>query len=224
MIRKKKQPSGERQPPAENMPGDRALNDLRKRAELELAKTGSVRPKGARAANIAEQLALHELQVYQIELQMQNLELRRSQAELEIAKERYFSLYDLAPVGYITSRENFVITEANLTIADMLGVARSALLQKPFTGFIFSADQNIFYLANRRLFSTHEPQTCEIRLLAKEGEAFWVTITAILQTGVNRELSAWMTVNNTNARRLAEDALRESEARYRALAEKKTDS
>lgn len=209
------------EPPAEDAFAGGVANDLRKRAELHLAKTGI---KGPRAKNIGEQLALHELQVYQIELQMQNIELRRNQAELEIAKERYFNLYDLAPVGYITYREDTLITEANLTIADMLGAPRSELLQKTFNRFIFSVDQDIFYLANKQLWSTHEAQTCEVRLVPKTGEAFWVTINAILQTGTNRELSAWATVNNINARRLAEEALRASEAHYRALTEKKPES
>ena len=66
---------------------------------------------------------IHELHVHQIELEMQNEELRRAQAELDAARSRYFDLYDLAPVGYCTISEKGLILEANLTAATMLGVA-----------------------------------------------------------------------------------------------------
>lgn len=64
---------------------------------------------------------IHELRVYQIELEMQNEELRRMQGELGASQARYFDLYDLAPVGYVTVNEKGLIFEANLTAATLLG-------------------------------------------------------------------------------------------------------
>jgi PAS domain-containing protein len=87
---------------------------------------------------------LHELRVHQIELEMQNEELRRAQAELEAARARYFDLYDLAPVGYCTLSEQGLILETNLTAATLLGVARGALVQQPISRFIFPEDQDLY--------------------------------------------------------------------------------
>src|SRR5579859_7178983 len=70
------------------------------------------------------QLLLHELDVHQVELQMQNEQLRRAQAEIEVARDRYLELYNFAPIGYLTINSQGVILEANLTFAQMLGVDR----------------------------------------------------------------------------------------------------
>ena len=88
---------------------------------------------------------LHELRVHQIELEVQNEELRRAQAELEASRARYFDLYDLAPVGYFTVSEQGLILEANLTAAGLLGVPRAALVNKPLTRFIVRGDQDIYF-------------------------------------------------------------------------------
>ena len=76
---------------------------LRKRAEEKAAES----PKETEPLSpAATRLTLHELRVHQIELEMQNEELRRAQAELDASRALYFDLYDLAPVGYVTVAEN----------------------------------------------------------------------------------------------------------------------
>jgi PAS domain S-box-containing protein len=119
---------------------------------------------------------LHELLVHQIELEMQNQELRRVQTELDAARERYFDLYDLAPVGYCTLSEQGLILETNLTAATLLGVARRILLNQPISRFILHEDQDIYYLHRLQLFKTGEPQACELRMMKMGGKIFWAQL------------------------------------------------
>ena len=99
--------------------------------------------------------------MHQIELEMQNHELCRTQQELEASRAKYFDLYDSAPVGYVTLNEKGIIVEANQTAAGLLGQERSALIGQPLTCFIAREDQNIYYLCNKKLFQTLENQECE---------------------------------------------------------------
>ena len=115
----------------------------------------------------------HELQVHQIELEMQNDELRRVQAELSINNERFFDLYDLAPVGYVTVGENGLILEANLTAATLLDVVRGMLIQRPFFQFILDEDRDLFYLHRTKLVQTGKPHSCQLRMMKKDGTIFW---------------------------------------------------
>ena len=93
------------------------------------------------------QRTLHELRVHQIELEMQNEELRRAQVELGTSRSRYFDLYELAPVGYFTIRELGLILEANLTASQLLGLARKSLVNQSISQFIAGIDREIFFLS-----------------------------------------------------------------------------
>ncbi len=119
---------------------------------------------------------MHQLQVHQIELEMQNDELRRTQWQLDAARIRYFDLYDLAPIGYCTIDEKGMIIEANLMAARLLGCDRTALVKQPLSRFIVKADQDTYYLHRKLLLELTDPQTCELRMLDKEGATFWVSL------------------------------------------------
>ncbi|MFA4985963.1 MAG: ATP-binding protein [Candidatus Brocadiia bacterium] len=124
------------------------------------------------------QHALHELRVHQIELEMQNEELRRAQVDLDTARARYFDLYDMAPVGYFAISESGIILEANLTAANMLGVARDALVNYPMVPFVLKEDQDIYYLYCKQTTETCVPHACELRLVRGNGTEFWAHLTA----------------------------------------------
>ena len=99
---------------------------------------------------------VHELDTYRIELELQNKDLRNTQEKLETSRRRYADLYDFAPVAYLTLSDKGLVLEANLTAADMLGVAGGHLLKQPFSAYIDFADQDIFYRHRDRLLATGE--------------------------------------------------------------------
>jgi len=107
---------------------------------------------------------VEELQVHQVELEMQNDELRSMQCELEQSRKKYSDLYDFAPVGYLTLSEEGRIVEANLTAARQLGVERSILIGKPFNLYASENCREELHLHLRTVFKTRQPHTCEIKL------------------------------------------------------------
>jgi two-component system, cell cycle sensor histidine kinase and response regulator CckA len=172
--------AGDRGDPADSR--DRARDDaadLRRRAEARLDEAPGAVPVELEGLSLDHVRGmLHELKVHQIELELQNEELRRSRAELEVSHERYFDLFDLAPVGYFTLAEDSVILEANLTGGGLLGVARGDLVDRPFTGFVFPEDQDVYYLHRRVVVNTGSPATCELRLVRTDGS----TLHALLES------------------------------------------
>ncbi len=152
-------------------------DEMRRQAE-EKARANGAKPSQA-LSPVESEKVLHELQVHQIELEIQNEELRRAQQELATAQARYFELYDLAPVGYCTVSEHGLVLEANLTAGTMLGLGRGALVNQMFSRFILSEDQDIFYQHRKQLLETGRPQDCELRMVKNGGTAFWAHITAV---------------------------------------------
>jgi len=174
-------------------------SDIRQQAE----KIAASCPDHNTCLSLKEtRLMIHELRVHQIELEMQNEELRRVQAELDTTRLRYFDLYDLAPVGYVTLSETNMILEANLTAATLLGVIRNALLRNPISKFILKEDQDTFYRFHKKLFMTGEPQSCELWMLKSDGSTIWVHLSAtISQNAANEPVCRLVLVDITELKR-----------------------
>ena len=151
---------------------------LRQRAEAQFLKNTAAMSRPLSSVETEE--LLHELQVHQIELEMQNDELRRSQAELDTARADYFDLYDLAPVGYLTVSKEGLIQKANLCAATMLGVVRNFLFHKPLPRFIFPEDQDVYFQRHKRLTESGELQNGVMRLKRADGSPLWVLLQASL--------------------------------------------
>jgi len=191
---------------------------LRKRAEALARERAGEMPKDLEAPPLDVALrALHELRVHQIELEMQNEELRRTQEELEFSRARYFDLYDLAPVGYFTLSEKGLILEANLTAAKLLGVARNALVKQPLSRFILPADQDIHYQHRKQLLATGASQSWEMRLLRKDAGPFWAQVEATTAPGVDGAPVCRAVVSDITERKLDAEKRAKVETQYRQL-------
>jgi PAS domain S-box-containing protein len=120
---------------------------------------------------------VHELQIHQIELEIQNKELEEIQQELEASKNRFKDLFDFAPVGYMTVSDKGLIVEANCTAASLLSVVTETMVGQSFSRFILFEDQDIYYHHRAAIFETAEPQTCKLRLLRTNLPPFWARLT-----------------------------------------------
>ena len=179
-------PSSSGTAPSPALERDQTARPLRERAEA------SAREQSRRSREQIEDLPvekvgkiLHELYVHQIELEMQNEELQRMQAELDAAHARYFDLYELAPSGYCTLDDQGVIVGANLTMANLLDVTRGTLIDQPISRFIYRDDGDLFYLLKRRLIKTGEVQSRELRMIKSDGAPFLVYLVASFSYGVD---------------------------------------
>ena len=126
-----------------------------------------------------DQGLLHELQVHQIELEMQNEELRKAQELLDESLAKYSDLYDFAPVGYVTSNREGLILEANLTFADQIGIERGRLIHTPFWLYAAALDRGKFRSHLDLVFKTKERQSCELRLESPHGPKRYVQVDSI---------------------------------------------
>lgn len=162
---------------------------------------------------------IRQLQQHQLELEMQNQQLRRMQAEPAAAQERCVDLCDLAPVGDFTIGPKGLILEANLSAAVLLGVERSDLVRQPVSRFIAPEDRAIYNRHNEQALAADTPQECELRMLKTDGTPFWVVLrTAAIRcedgTSVLRTAAS-----DISGRKRTEETLLESEQKVRRLNE-----
>jgi len=185
--------------------------DMRRRAEAKVREE-QLLPENFEALSGKEvERLFHELRVHQIQLEMQNEELRRAHAELEGTRARYFDLYDLAPVGYLTLSDKGVILEANLTAANFLGVSRCKLNNRHLAPFLYKKDQDSFYLHCKQGGCQCEPYMCEARMVRQDGTVFWAQLAI---TGLRQDEGPDLyriALSNITAQKQMEQALRESE-------------
>ena len=151
--------------------------ELRRHAEARLRK----RPRKQRSkagdpqSEADPRRLLHELQVHQVELEVQNTELQEARNRMEALLEKYTDLYDFAPVGYFSVDEQGRILEANLTGAALLGVERSRLISRRLPRYMVPTSQPIFAAFLERVFAGTGKQVCEAALLRQDAAAFWAS-------------------------------------------------
>jgi PAS domain S-box-containing protein len=151
---------------------------------------------------------VHELRVHQIELEIQNEELRNTQLELAESRNKYCELYDFAPVGYFTMNKEGLIVGANLTGAAFLGEERSNLLKNKLSHFIAPDSQDEFYLHRKQVVESGAMQSCEVKLRRKDGTEFFAQLVSVAVTGQKDEYDQFhMTLTDITERKQTEEEL-----------------
>jgi len=119
---------------------------------------------------------IHDLRVHQVELELQNDELRRTQQELEISRDRFAKLYHQAPVGYLTIDHSGLVTEANQTFSSMLNVGLSKIIRSPLIKYIHSQDLALFRGRFKAFFKNPEHKNMVIRLRGGSDRYFYARL------------------------------------------------
>lgn len=164
----------------------------------------------------------HELQVHQIELEMQNEDLRQTQLELEESRNKYFELYDLAPVGYLTL-ERGVITNANLAVAGLLDLDRKDLIEKRFSQFVVPDSQDDYYHYINQVSQNLLPSTCELKLNTKEnGDRFVQLSSAPMSSVATQNLQLRLAITDITTLKLAEKQAQDYQKKLKSLTSKLT--
>lgn len=169
-------------------------------------KIRAAKPKSANAATAKRLKSLiHQLEVHQVELNIQNEELRRAQVELAVSRDRYTDLYEFAPIAYVTLDKRGRILEGNLMAATLLGVERRSLLRTDFARFVTSTSQDEWYLHRRAAISEDGIQQCELEVHRADGTLLSVRAESIGSGSGSGRHCCTALVDITEKKRAAEE-------------------
>jgi PAS domain S-box-containing protein len=186
--------------------GTTSAREIRRRAVAQVDERPC--PKSSDLSAEETDKVLHEFRVHQIELEMQNEELQRTHHALDALRSRYFDLYDLAPIGYVTLAESGLILESNLRFSSLVGLPKEEIINQPLSRFIFSDDQDIFYLHRKKLFASGKRQTFQLRLKRREGSPYWAHLEATRASYEDPETaSCRLTATDISEQRMLEEGL-----------------
>ena len=198
------------------VPGSKQTDGLRKQAEKRSRKpVDSI----GETSDIEVKKLIHELEVHQIELEMQNEALRKSQMEAAESQYKYSDLYDFAPVGYFTFDKKGRIIEGNVTGASLLGTEKRSLNKQPFQRFITPGHFSIFQSHLQVAEETQSKQICKLKLTGKDDSLFDALIDTIAVINANGKFDHYRSTVTDITEITRAEALRESEIKYRGLYE-----
>ncbi len=194
---------------------ERPKDTLRKKAERNLSKK-----KGALTEIPSGNMKklVHELQVHQIELEMQNEELRKAQVEIERSRSKYVDLYDFSPAGYYIFDQMGIIKELNLAGARLLGVERSFIIDKPFQPFVDREYADTFIHHRLSVLRNGDRQSCGLKLVRMDKSSFYVSMESV-PTNDGEGKSKWVrsAIIDITELKKKEQMLLESENRLQLL-------
>ncbi len=191
------------------------FKDLRKKALTRLQRR---RPDLSGLDTGDMKVLVHELEVHQVELEVQNEELRRTQSELIDARDAYLDLYEFAPAGYLSVNDDGTIRRLNLTAATLMGEERAKLMGRRVETLIIPEDRDACYRLLRESAAENASRTKDLRRVCPDGRVIWLNATAVPVRDVTDAREGFrVTLFDVTARREAEAALQQSEATFRSL-------
>jgi PAS domain S-box-containing protein len=198
-------------------PSDK-YSHLRDRAEDRLRQS-SIKMPDIRDLSVEEtENVLNDLLVHIHEQEIHIEDLHDARQAVEIARHEYSGLYDFAPVAYFTLSDKGLIQDVNFEGAKLIQSEKTQLVNMPFSHFVHHDDKDVYHGHNERVFERRSKQTCEVRLVKSGGAVFHAQLRTIAVTdGKNRPTLARIVVTDITDHKKSEQALRESEQRYREL-------
>ena len=189
-------------------------DSLRAAAEAKLARAHAPKQMQRPPEEI-----LHELQVHQIELEMQNEQLLQLQVELKKSLDCYVDFYDMAPVGYLTLSREEMIDKANLTGAALLGVERNELPHHRFAPFVATEDLDRWHRHFQNVLKRDDTATCELALQRRDGSRFFGQLDCLRLSKADKTPAVRIVLTDITERKRAEDVVRTQEEFFRMIVE-----
>lgn len=197
-----------------NIENKSQVNELLRLKAEELKKNKCQLKFDGKGCGVTTLKLIHELEVHQMELEMQNEELLLAKEQAEQAIEKYTELYDYAPCGYFTLSQDGTVIEANRTGDDMLGKLHSSVLNSQFGFFITDDTKNIFSAFLERLFKSKVTESCEVNLITKDKKSFFGYLSGVIARDTGQ---CNVTLIDITERKEAELALEDSKKRYKEI-------
>lgn len=200
---------------------------LRKQAEEKLKKAIRESDQMPDEAALSIKELIHELQVHQIELEMQNKELQQTQKKLKTSKQKYSNLYDFAPVSYLTLDKDAKILKANVTTCEKFGIARDNFVNRSFYDFINEDDRDLLYLHLQKVFDKKGQKSCELRLKIPENNEKSEWFHGLVKSNAFDDLDGntlcRSVIIDITERKEAQEELRRSR-KYKSIVERNTEA
>jgi len=206
------------------------MEEQTKAEKLRIAAEARMREHASEVSSAASsspdlQRLVYELQVHQIELEMQNEELRQAQVALEASRDRYIDLYEFSPVSYLTINTDGLIVESNLKAAKMLGVYRKDFINSRFAKFVTATDKDVWYrfALNMKGIAAGDEKEFDLSLIGKEGTTINAHLHCLRLDEEDAPEMLRIALTDVTERRRMEETLREQEAFFRIIAENSED-
>ena len=182
------------------------LETLRQKAEHLISADKN---SNTRSATVEVKRIFHELQIYQLELEMQNDELQLTTAELEQQRIKFTNLFELAPVSYFVLSKSGLIKDVNNAASKLLGIGKFNLVNKPMVLFIHPEDTDLFYKHFQKLVMLPQPQSFQIRMHNSKNQLLNVQVDGnSMRTPTETE--CYLTVTDFTGKQQAEKQLKEA--------------